>query len=67
VQRNTGRSVKLYLGGNTFGALHNCGDNDWPGPEIWYTKDSEWCYEYNVKETGILKSPVIRMLEEKKI
>ena len=52
---------------NTFGALHNCGDNDWPGPEIWYTKDSEWCYEYNVKETGILKSPVIRMLEEKKI
>lgn len=58
--------LKLYGNRfNTFGALHNCGDNDWPGPEIWYTKGSEWCYEYNIKETGILKSPVIRLLEEK--
>ena len=49
---------------NTFGALHNCGDNDWAGPEYWYTRDSEWCYEYNVRTTGILKSPVIKLLKK---
>ena len=50
---------------NTFGALHNCGDGDWPGPGYWYTEDSEWCYEYKVRETGILKSPVIHLLKKK--
>ena len=50
---------------NTFGALHNCSINKWVGPDYWYTKDDTWCYEYNTKETGILKSPVITMYTNK--
>ncbi len=47
---------------NTFGGLHNCDAcDDWIGPSYWYTKGDRWCYEYNLKETGILSSPVIEI------
>ncbi len=48
---------------NTFGGLHNCGKNLWYGPSYWYSFDNSWCYEYNTKATGILKSPVIKMVK----
>ena len=51
---------------NTFGALHNCGDSLWFGANYWYSSGSAWCYEYNTKPTGILKSPVITMLKGQK-
>ncbi len=47
---------------NTFGSLHNCGNNKWFGPDHWYSTGDDWCYEYNTKPTGILKSPVISIL-----
>lgn len=60
---------------NTFGALHNCDYWTWFGPTKWYSfSDStdpwdagernelystRWSYEYVLKETGIISSPVI--------
>ena len=46
---------------NTFGALHNCGKCNYYGPKYWYSTENSWCYEYNTKQTGILKSPIITM------
>ncbi len=49
---------------NTFAALHCCGDKrEWFGPEMWYTKDDEWSYEYQIKDMGILASPVMECFE----
>ena len=43
---------------NTFGQLHHaCKDNVWWGPGAWRTTGSEWTYEYNFWQQGILKSP----------
>jgi len=49
---------------NTFAALHNCSDDNWYGPGIWYTKDTAWTYEYNFGQTGIITSPVIEVIED---
>ena len=54
-------SLKLYGSRvNTFGALHNCNEHWWwHGPDDWRTYGDEWSYEYQLKDTGILKSPDI--------
>ncbi|MDD3220014.1 MAG: glycosyl hydrolase [Lachnospiraceae bacterium] len=45
---------------NTFGTIHNCDEQtEWYGPNGWRTVDAAWAYEYQLKKTGILKSPVI--------
>lgn len=53
---------------NTFGALHNCAQSGrasfWAGPAFWRTTDDLWCYEYMLKDTGILMSPVIKVYEK---
>lgn len=55
--------VKLYGDRfNTLGALHNCGDSSWAGPNLWYTEGTSWSYEYQLKDFGILKSPIIRVI-----
>ena len=46
---------------NCFGALHNCSNAKWIGPNYWYTSGSDWAYEYQLKDMGILKSPVIEI------
>ena len=46
---------------NTFGGLHNCGDNIYYGQHYWYSEGQSWSYEYRIKPTGILKSPVITL------
>lgn len=48
---------------NTFAGLHCCGHNLWYGPSYWYSTGNAWCYEYNTKPTGILRSPVIQLLQ----
>lgn len=48
---------------NTFGGLHNCGTSVYYGQQYWYSTEQSWCYEYNLKQTGIMKSPVLRMFE----
>ncbi len=56
-------TIELKLFGsriNTFGQLHHtCKEGVWWGPGSWRTKDSEWTYEYNLWQQGILKSPEI--------
>lgn len=44
---------------NTFSPLHYCGKCSWHSQNHWYSEGSAWCYEYNLKKTGILKSPVV--------
>lgn len=44
---------------NCFGALHNCSRDTWIGPEFWYSADFKWAYEYQLKDNGILKSPLV--------
>lgn len=47
---------------NTFGSIHNIGNDYWFGPSHWYSKNYEWSYEYALKPTGILTSPTIKVI-----
>ena len=49
---------------NTFNGLHNCSKHSWVGPDYWYTKGCNFAYEYQLKDNGILKSPVIEIYEK---
>lgn len=49
---------------NTFGGVHNVMQIDWVGPGFWRSSGYSWCYEYRLKDTGILKAPTIRVLEQ---
>ena len=45
---------------NTFGTLHNCDrKEDWYGPNAWRTTGDLWAYEYQIRQTGLLKAPVL--------
>ena len=45
---------------NTFGALHNCNAAEsWAGPNYWRSTGTAWSYEYQLRKTGILKTPVL--------
>lgn len=46
---------------NTFGGLHNCGISIYYGQGYWYSTENSWSYEYNLRKTGIMKSPVIKV------
>ncbi len=47
---------------NTFGALHNCNHSlTWAGPDSWRTRGAAWSYEYQLRPTGIIVSPVVKM------
>lgn len=46
---------------NTFGGLHNCGTCAYYGQHYWYATEQSWSYEYNLKPTGIMRSPVFSM------
>lgn len=46
---------------NAFGALHNTTRSTWVGPANWRTTGDSWCYEYLIREEGILTSPVIML------
>lgn len=58
-----GHTLTLTLYGNrvnSFGAVHNCDESFfWFGPDSWRTQGSKWSYEYQLRKTGILKSPEI--------
>jgi len=49
---------------NTFAALHNCGSITWAGPGMWYSKGDNWSYEYCLKDTGIMKSPLLKFINQ---
>ena len=46
---------------NTFGALHNCGDNHSSEPRTWETEGYGFSYEYVLKPVGIISAPVIEI------
>ncbi|MCI8387713.1 MAG: hypothetical protein HFE63_04530 [Clostridiales bacterium] len=49
---------------NAFGALHNANVKErWAGPGIWRTGGEKWCYEYRLRDMGILASPIIEMYQ----
>ena len=50
---------------NTFGCVHNTDTSIVRfGPPVWQTKESEWSYEYRLKEAGILSSPIIEIYDK---
>lgn len=49
---------------NSFGALHNADDSTYYyGPDAWRTQGDAWCYEYDLRDFGILKSPIISFMK----
>lgn len=45
---------------NTFGTVHNCNEKEsWIGPNAWRSSGTSWSYEYQLKASGILISPVV--------
>ena len=48
---------------NTFGPLHDSSGETYIDPGVWYTRDYAMSYEYEPKQTGILSSPIIEILE----
>lgn len=62
-------TITLTLFGNrhnSFGALHHIKEGHrWFGPNEWRSKGDNWSYEYQLRRLGVLKSPVIRIYQEK--
>lgn len=54
--------LKLYTHRyNSFGPLHLVNVNEkWHGPGAWRSEGINWSYEYVLRTTGILKTPVIK-------
>ena len=49
---------------NTFGSLHNGNEaHTWYGPSDWQAPDEWFRYEYRLRKTGILASPVIDIVK----
>ena len=47
---------------NQFAQLHNCNTAErYFGPLTWRTSGKNWCYEYRLKQNGVLTSPIIRI------
>ena len=45
---------------NCFGDVHNADEKySWQGPSAWVTSDSLWTYEYRLRRTGVLTTPMI--------
>ena len=45
---------------NGFGPLHLADAKyEYPGPKAWRTVGNEWCYEYRLREMGVIVSPEI--------
>ena len=50
---------------NCFGPVHNANDGArWYGPDLWRTTGDGWCYEYNLRSFGVLKSPIITLYKK---
>ena len=50
---------------NSFGALHNADASTYYyGPDAWRSQGDGWSYEYQLKDFGILKSPVFEFRDQ---
>ena len=46
---------------NSFGSVHLVNEKEhWQGPGSWRSKGNNWSYEYILKRSGILKTPVVK-------
>ncbi len=58
-------SVTVTLYGtrhNSFGALHDANySDDWYGEDRWRSRGEAWCYEYKIRDMGVMTSPVITL------
>ena len=53
---------------NTFSALHNLDASKAPvynGPVFWRSENESWAYEYQTRQMGILKTPVVNLITKK--
>ena len=45
---------------NAFGDIHNADEKYyWQGPRAWTTQGSLWTYEYRLRRTGVISTPII--------
>ena len=50
---------------NSFGPVHLCDEKEaWCGPMAWRSEGTRFCYEYQLKRTGILSAPVLLLEKE---
>ena len=63
--RHTLKVTLLGTRHNSFSALHATDfGNDWYGPDKWRTEKDGWCYEYKLRDMGVMTSPVIKLYEK---
>lgn len=49
---------------NAFGSVHNASPiSKWFGSSHWFEGGDNWCYEYRLRDLGILASPIVEMYE----
>jgi hypothetical protein len=44
---------------NAFGPVHWAEPGGWVGPNAWFTRGRQWCYEYVLQPMGILSAPLL--------
>ncbi len=50
---------------NQFGQVHNCNpDEHYFSPGTWRTQGRDWCYEYRLKQCGVLTAPIIKIYKK---
>ena len=50
---------------NCFGDVHDADEKlSWQGPTAWVTRDSLWTYEYRLRRTGVLSTPIISQVQD---
>ena len=54
-------SVTAYITRrNCFGNVHDADDQrSWLGPDCWFTSGSGWTYEYRLRPTGVISTPLL--------
>lgn len=46
---------------NTFSTLHLTTPKDWKGPDMWYSGNNMWSYEYCLQDMGLMKKPELTL------
>lgn len=49
---------------NTFGQVHNCNrKEEYYGPKTWRTNGKNWTYLYQLRQTGVTVTPILREIQ----
>ena len=54
-------TVNAYISRrNCFGDVHNADEKfSWQGPSAWVQNDHNWTYEYRLRRTGVISTPLL--------